>query len=375
MSCKPALAFCAFLAACATNTTAPTASTPPPSGGRTTNDRAPEVQVPAADLPDAPPGDQAVATWDGGQLTWGELQESLKGRLTKMEIDYLTERHDLLKRGIDDTIKKNLLEAEASKRGLPDVQALVKAQVEDKITSVSASEVKAFYEQNKRKWRGKSLEDVREQVEKSALEKKRREAYAAFVDDLKGKAHIQVMLKAPDIPRMDVSVDDDPMRGNPDAPVTIIEFADYQCPYCARGYNNMKKVMDKYGDKVRWIYRDFPLSFHKQANSAARAANCAGEQGKYWEMHDKLFENQKSIGDDDLKGYAKSLGLDMNAWNTCFADKDRHTSEFTHDMSDGQAAGVSGTPAYFINGIMLSGARPLESFAELIDKELEAATK
>jgi len=174
----------------------------------------------------------------------------------------------------------------------------------------------------------------------------------------------------------DISADDDPSVGPANAPVTIIEFSDYQCPFCKRVEPAIRQVLDTYKDKVRLVYRDFPLSFHQNAQKAAEASECADEQGKFWEYHDLLFERQaewSSEGNDKLKEYASSLGLDAKKFNECL-DSGKYASEVQKDLNDGQSYGVAGTPAFFINGIEVSGAQPFSSFQQVIDTELSKAS-
>jgi len=171
---------------------------------------------------------------------------------------------------------------------------------------------------------------------------------------------------------VDISVDDDAIKGNPGAPVTIIEFSDYECPFCGRHVQDtLSKIMTEYVDtgKVRIVFRDYPLSFHQKAQKAAEAAECAGEQGKYWEMHDILFANQEALEIDDLKGYAAEIGLNTADFDACL-DSGIMADEVAKDMADGQAAGVQGTPASFINGKLISGAFPFEEFQKIIEEEL-----
>lgn len=170
--------------------------------------------------------------------------------------------------------------------------------------------------------------------------------------------------------RVSLSTDDDPSFGPEDAPVTIIEFSDFQCPYCARAVPTIKQIIEEYGDNVRIVFRDFPLSFHKDAQKAAEAAECADDQGKFWEMHDKIFENQNAMGVDDLKQYAENLGLDTEEFDLCL-DSDKYAEEVQNDLRDGQKVGVTGTPAFFVNGIKISGAKPFSEFKQVIDQELE----
>lgn len=169
-----------------------------------------------------------------------------------------------------------------------------------------------------------------------------------------------------------VSIDDDATRGDEDAKVTIVEFSDYECPFCGRyfqqTYGQLKTDYIDTG-KVRYVFRDFPLSFHQNAMPAALAAECIKEKGgdeAYWKMHDKMFENQESLGKDNLKAWAKEIGYDISS---CM-DSEKYKSEIQKDMRDGQEYGVQGTPAFFINGKLISGAQPYSVFKQAIDAEL-----
>ncbi len=171
--------------------------------------------------------------------------------------------------------------------------------------------------------------------------------------------------------RVDVSVDDDPAWGPEDAPITIIEFSDYQCPFCARfRKQTYDRLKEEYGDKIRFVYRDFPLvQIHPEAVPAAIAAHCAGEQGKYWEYHDLLFLGGRDLGRDTYVAYADELGLDIDEFSRCI-DEERYLDEIQKDFDDGVAAGVRGTPTFFINGIPLVGAQPFQNFQAVIEQEL-----
>jgi protein-disulfide isomerase len=178
----------------------------------------------------------------------------------------------------------------------------------------------------------------------------------------------------PTVGPVDVSVDDDPAQGPEDAAVTIIEFSDFQCPYCARfDAETLPQILSNYGDRVRFVYRDFPLtSLHQYAVKAAEASECADDQGAYWKYHDLLFQNQSALDDASLKNYAASLGLDTAAFNQCL-DSDSNMSEIQKDYQDGIAAGVQGTPAFFVNGVLISGAQPYSVFQAAIEAALKEA--
>ena len=171
---------------------------------------------------------------------------------------------------------------------------------------------------------------------------------------------------------VEVSLDDDAVKGDANAPVTIVEFSDYECPFCGKYVQETyPSIVSEYINtgKVKYVFRDFPLDFHLNAQKAAEAAECAGDQDQYWEMHDYLFANQDYLAVDNLKGYAKDLGLDLAEFNDCL-DSGKFADEVAADLLDGQAYGVSGTPAFFINGKLVSGALPFAAFKEEIDAAL-----
>lgn len=180
--------------------------------------------------------------------------------------------------------------------------------------------------------------------------------------------------------KVNVSADNDPILGNTNAKVTIIEFSDYQCPFCRAFWKDaLAQIKKDYIDtgKVRFVYRDYPLPFHPMSMPSAQAAECAGEQGKYWEFHDKIFAEQDKLGQgtvtytaQDLKKWAAAIGVDTAKFNQCL-DSAKYKSEIEKDMADGSAAGVSGTPTAFINGRIIVGAQPYSNFKAIIDEELK----
>ncbi len=174
-----------------------------------------------------------------------------------------------------------------------------------------------------------------------------------------------------------VSADDDPVLGKSNAPVTIVEFSDFECPFCGRHFSQTHPdIVKNYIDtgKVKLVYRDFPLSFHPNAEKAAEAAECANEQGKFWEMHDKLFSNQQSLSVANYKQWAKDLKLDSAKFDSCL-DSGKYASEIAKDEADGTKYGVSGTPSFFIDGQLLVGAQPYSAFQQAIDAALAAKGK
>ncbi len=171
---------------------------------------------------------------------------------------------------------------------------------------------------------------------------------------------------------MEVLIDDDTIKGDKDAPVTIVEWSDFECPYCSRFYEQTLSQIDELyikTGKVKLVYRDYPLGFHNNAQKAAEAAECSDEQGKFWEMHDMLFEKGVTGGVESFKQFAIDIGLNANEFNDCL-DSGKMAAEVAKDMQDGQAAGIRGTPGFIINGQLVSGAQPFANFQQVIEAEL-----
>ena len=312
--------------------------------------------------------DAVVGTYkvDGAEqkVTYGELT----GRIGAPLADLEKRKQELIKRGLDGYIIERLVQAEAKKRGLPNEDALLKAEVEDKAAQPSDAEIQKVYDQAKAGGQlppEVTLEQVKPEIVKMLGEQGKREKAQALFNDLKSKADVKILL-----PEKRIQVEaTGPAKGPESAPVTIVEFSDFQCPFCSRAKTTVDEVVKGYGDKVRLVFRHFPLSFHQDAPKAAQAAACADDQKKFWEYHDKLFANQGALKVDDLKKHAADLGLDTARFNECL-DSGKKEELVKKDMAAGEKAGVSGTPAFFINGVVLSGAVPAEEFKAIIDAEL-----
>jgi protein-disulfide isomerase len=264
------------------------------------------------------------------------------------------------KDGLDDLILERVLDKEAEKRGVS-VTELIEQEAEAQ-GPVTDEEIAAFYEENTARVGDRSLEELREGIRRY-LEGQRKQQ---GVQQLVAAAEVEVLLEPP---RFEVAAEG-PSLGPEDAPITIIEFSDFQCPYCERASEVVKEVRERYPESVRVVYMHFPLeSIHPQARGAAEASLCAADQDRFWDYHDKLFENRKALSKDDLLRYATELELDVERFGQCVADR-THQDRVDQDMETGTELGVTGTPAFFVNGIMLSGAKPVESFSALIDAEL-----
>ena len=212
-------------------------------------------------------------------------------------------------------------------------------------------------------------DQIKGQIRMSLEGERNAERQLKYADELFGKYQVAMVL--PDPIRFEIAKGNLPSKGSESAKVSVIEFSDYQCPFCKRGAGHMKEVAKKFGSKIDYRFRDFPLEqIHPRARAASNAARCANEQGKFWEYHNELFENQDKLEDDHLKELAGKLKLDAEKFSACL-DAKKYDSEVDADLNDGRVAGVTGTPAYFINGIFVSGAVPPEKLSEIIEKELK----
>ena len=190
---------------------------------------------------------------------------------------------------------------------------------------------------------------------------------AAFLKGLRAKAGVKVFLEPV---RVEIAPGFDRSLGPKDAPVTIVEFSDFQCPYCARVRADLARLRERHPGKLRLVFRDFPLAMHKEARKAAEAGRCADEQGKFWEMHDRLFGDQKRLQLEDLKQRAAEIGLDPQAFGSCL-DSGRTGGAVKGDLAEGARYGVTRTPTFFVNGRYLSGSQSLENFDQVIEDALE----
>lgn len=307
---------------------------------------------------------QAIMASVGDQhLLAEELNRLVKPRMAKLD----SEIYNIKKDAIGDWVNQTLLENEAKKQGITVEKLLQKTT--DGIT-VGEDEIKAFYARNKDRL-GDDFDKAKAQISARLQGGRRQQAVQTLLASLQKSADIKTNLEQP---RVKVSVDDDPSQGPKDAPIVLIEFSDFQCPFCKRTRGTIGQLMSTYADKIHYVFRDFPLSFHQDAPLAHQAANCAGDQGKYWEYNKGLWDRQPNLKRDTLLDLAKTLALNADEFTKCI-DSGKYKDEIQKDIADGADAGVSGTPAYFINGRFLSGAQPYDAFKEIIDEELAKAKK
>ena len=307
--------------------------------------------------------DGPIATVGSVAIDRGTLEKHVKAKLLEIE----NEKYEALKDGLDELVSESLMDQEAKARNLT-TEALVKAEIADKTTAPTDDEIKKVYDENKEALQNAPLESVKGKVIDYLKAQRSGVRQQAFVEELKKKYPTKISLKAPVI---EVGTGGRPVLGPATAPITIIEFSDYECPFCKRAEPALTQALETYKDKIKFAYRHYPLPFHQHARPASEAALCANGQGKYWEYHKKVFASP-SLTEETLKQIAKDVGLDAAKFDTCMKNHE-FAKEIDKDLEDGQAVGVNGTPAFFINGRMLSGAQPFEKFKELIDTALAEA--
>ena len=305
-----------------------------------------------------------LAEVDGVAITSEEVEKPLAPQLSKLE----EQIYNLKRQRVEALINEKLLSKEAAKRGVS-VPALLDAEVTAKVGLVTEQEIEKFYQENKNQLKGEES-SLREQIRAHLQNQKLATRREEFLKSLRSQAKVVVNLKPPPVLRVEVPVDGAPVKGSAKAPVTIVEFSDFHCPFCRRVLPTLAQLESQYGDKIKLVFRDFPIdNLHPGASQAHEAARCANEQGKFWAYHDKLFASPPKSSPEIFKGLAKEVGLDMPGFENCF-DSGKYQAAIKKDIEEGNRLGVTGTPAFFINGRIVSGAQPLEAFARIIDDEL-----
>jgi protein-disulfide isomerase len=309
--------------------------------------------------------DPVVAEYNGKSVRGSEAFGQIKSQLFELEEQLFRTKEQ----AVNDYIEQRILDAEAKKAGVTMEQLLDKEAGGGAAAEVTDKDVEAFLSS-----KGLSLNDPRikkDDVREYLKYRQRFEKRQAYVSKLREGAKVKLFFYEPESPKLAVTTDGYPTWGNANAPVTIVEFSDYQCPYCSRAVPVLEQVKKEYGpEKVRIVFRDMPLPNHPRAAPASLAAHCANDQGKFWEMHNLLFENQQKLEDKDLKGYAAKLSLDATKFNDCFTQK-KHQALIDKSKVEAEKVGISATPSFVINGTLLQGAQPFPRFKEKIDRGLK----
>jgi protein-disulfide isomerase len=309
-----------------------------------------------------------LAEVNGQPITEEEIDKAIAGQLAKLH----EQIYNLRQQRLEAVIRDRILAQEAARRGIT-VPKLLDAEVTSKVGLVTEDEVEQFYQANKGRFGTVDEMEARDQIRGRLQSQKISTQRDAFVQSLRKNAKVVVNLEPPPVMRVAVSTDGAPVRGGEKAPVTIVEFSDFHCPFCKRVVPTLKELETKYGDKVKLVFRDYPIDqLHPGARKAHEAARCANEQGKFWAYHDVLFTNEPDSSPQRLKAYAQQVGVDLAKFDQCIASG-KPKELVQKDIDEAGRLGVNGTPAFFINGELISGAQPLENFVRVVDRELARA--
>jgi protein-disulfide isomerase len=306
--------------------------------------------------------EQIVAEVGGQKLTLGDLQQQQGGKLLQARYQYYMNQRKALDQLIDD----KLIEIDANNRHVTSDQLLNTVIYKD-LKDPTEDQLQVYYEGMES---NESYEAIHDRVLEHIRALRREKARAAYVKQLRSNASVLVLL-AP--PFADVDLKDAYVHGAKNPPVTLVEFADYECPYCQKITPELQKLEKEYGDRLAVVYKDFPLPMHHTSQKAAEAARCAGEQGKFWEYHDVLFYS-KQLQIADLKNDARVLKLDGDRFDKCL-DDGAETAPVKKSLDEAQKLGLTGTPSFFVNGHFFSGAADYTVLKEMVDLELASVPR
>jgi protein-disulfide isomerase len=318
------------------------------------------AQPPAAETA----GDVGVVARFADQvITSAELDEAVKAQLISLR----QQEYELKRQQLEQTIYERLVERAATAAGVTAAQ-YTEQQVAAKVGEPAEAEIQQVLTQYRARLNPDDAK-AREQVVGYLKQQQQAKLNADLKERLFREANVEILLEPM---RFEAKVAaDHPVRGGgPKAPITLIEYTDFQCPFCIRVQPTLAQIMERYGDSVRHVFKHLPLPMHPQARLGAEASLCAGAQGKFWEMHDWLFANKDKIARDSLVTEATALGLNAEAFAACL-DSNTFGARVDEDMSEARSFGITGTPGFLINGIAIRGAMPFEEFARTIDSELK----
>lgn len=315
----------------------------------------------AGDLP------EVLATVDGEPITMPDVYARAGGELDRIELQYRLARQHVVEDALETLVRERVLFGEARARDRT-VEDLILDEAGGSYTAPEP-EIAAWYEDNRARLGGRTLDQVRSQIADHLREERRNEAMARLEERLFRERGVQIHLQPV---RIEFDNSRAPALGAPAAGVTLVEFSDFQCPYCAQVAPTLKELERAFEGQVRIVYRHFPLTnIHPFAFKAAEASMCAQEQDQFWAMHDLIFQEQSRVSIADLKDKARRLGLSQRDFDTCL-DSGRYAELVQQDLEEGRRAGVTGTPTMFVNGVRLEGgAVSLDVAAEAVRKELE----
>lgn len=304
---------------------------------------------------------EAVAIVDGHTISRADLETRIQGKLLKLR----TEEYDVEFTALDQWVNDLLIAQEADRRQVS-VDGLLNEEVYSKVQPVSDAEAQAVLDESRDKYAKISPEQALKSIAASIRRRRTDNLRSALVARLRSQHPFRIQLEQP---RLQDLIPGGHSTGPDAAPVEIVEFSDFQCPFCAKLRSALDRVRNDYGDRIRLTYKQFPLPSHPQAGAAAEASLCAAAQGKFWEMHDELFAEQRLVSEEAFAEIAKRAGLDLSSFDACLSAHDR-SGELAADKADAASLGIGSTPTFFINGRMFVGSKSYEALRDIVDSEL-----
>lgn len=311
-----------------------------------------------------------LATIGSDKVTMNDVRDRAGDQLDQLEAQYQLARSRIIQASLDTLLEERTLATEVKRTGKTE-EALVAAEAGPGGITPSDADVEAWFRANPSRVGGRSLDQIRAQIVDLLRKQRQHDAEQKLLDRLRAEQKVNVAFQPY---RLQFDLAKAPSRGRADAPVTLVEFADFQCPFCRATVSTVKQVEEKYGDKVRVVYKQFPIpSLHPFALKAAEASLCAEEQSKFWELHDAMYDDQSKLTVSDLKRTARRLGMDGKKFDACL-DSGRYVEQVQNEQKEGTRAGVNGTPALYVNGRYVEGGSvPFPVLERAIEKELARA--
>jgi protein-disulfide isomerase len=309
--------------------------------------------------------EKVVAVVNGRKITESEVDKSIAAQLIPLQ----QQIYALRKATLENLVLRTILEDEAKKRGIS-VEELKREFTAAKV-AVQQSDVEQSYAENRSAFGAMSEDEAKERIKLDLESQARMQNYRAALSKLEQSSHIERNLEEPALPLVNVVEQNAPSLGGKEAAVTIIEFSDFQCPFCKDSQSTLKKVLQTYGNNVRLVFKHLPLEMHPQALSSARAAFCAGEQNHFWQYHDALFASN-NLSLEPFNKIATELGLDLPKFKTCF-DSEPSRRAVLNDVQEARRLGINGTPTFIVNGTPMRGAHSFDDFKDIIARKLKTS--
>ena len=306
-----------------------------------------------------------IATFEGGSIDQKDMKENAKNDLYKLrKNEYQTKTRIAYRLATEKIIA---LESEKQKKN---ENTLVDEYVQEKLQPPSEQDILNYYKRNKERI-NRPYQEVKEDLHQQQLQRMKENLKSRFYSDLLAKYKFELKLKAPEAPAVEINVKDEPFWGDSDAKVVVVEYSDFECPYCQRIQTDIRRIRKEYEDKIKWVFKDFPLSFHKQAEKAHIAANCALDQGNFFDFQYQVFDSSSDISPPKLIEIAQGIGYNMDDFKKCMADSNgSKKKEIEEDIRSGVAAGVGGTPTIFLNGKIQTNFRSYANMKKNLDDAL-----